>query len=191
MASPSTTSSVSIVVGQDDNVSNPDHEDLGDNIAYNESSDLGVDSHTTMEMSLEDYTVYHDSNVPPDLKTHWMITLCFAYIDGFRTDVPPSNHKIFDNKKRHHIPKLESYLKKESKRRFPKKRTDQMVVVGNDPPSQQPPTEPVFVHMHDVVEDDVSNIQESSFQMSSDHANHKQMCVSFSSSSSTAILQMD
>ncbi|KAG7373720.1 hypothetical protein IV203_012815 [Nitzschia inconspicua] len=57
-----------------------------------------------------------DDTRDPAEATSIMITLCFAYIPDFSTDVLPFNHKIFDNNKRQHKPSLQ-VLKDEIKRR--------------------------------------------------------------------------
>jgi hypothetical protein len=60
----------------------------------------------------------NDLCLHPNEKTHYGITLCFAYIKDFSTDARPYNHKIFDNNKRLHKPLLK-FLKTEVKRRKP------------------------------------------------------------------------
>jgi hypothetical protein len=62
--------------------------------------------------------VEDDTNVCPENKSHYITTLCFAYIPDFDTDVLPYSHKIFDRNKRQHKPSL-SFLKQEMKRRNP------------------------------------------------------------------------
>ncbi|KAG7372768.1 hypothetical protein IV203_018911 [Nitzschia inconspicua] len=54
----------------------------------------------------------------PSKKSPILLTLCFAYIPDFSTDVPPYNHKIFDNRKRQHKPSR-TFLKNEIERRKP------------------------------------------------------------------------
>jgi hypothetical protein len=60
----------------------------------------------------------NDSCLQPNEKTHYGITLCFAYFKDFSMDFPPYSHKIFENNKRLHRPLLK-FLKKEVKRRKP------------------------------------------------------------------------
>ena len=58
----------------------------------------------------------NDQNVLPAEKIPFVISLCFAYIKGFSTDVAPYNDKAFKNsKKNHKISKR--FLQKELKRR--------------------------------------------------------------------------
>ncbi|KAG7355336.1 hypothetical protein IV203_004692 [Nitzschia inconspicua] len=66
---------------------------------------------------LQHYMEDDDTRDPAEA-TSIMITLCFAYIPDFSTDVLPFNHKIFDNNKRQHKPSLQ-VLKDEIKRRDP------------------------------------------------------------------------
>ncbi|KAG7355548.1 hypothetical protein IV203_000234 [Nitzschia inconspicua] len=58
------------------------------------------------------------SQQDPKKKTRIMLTLCFAYIPDFSTDVFPYNHKVFVNSKRQHKP-TRAVLKKEIQRRNP------------------------------------------------------------------------
>ncbi|KAG7361736.1 hypothetical protein IV203_036837 [Nitzschia inconspicua] len=59
-----------------------------------------------------------NSQQDPRKKTRIMLTLCFAYIPDFTTDIFPYNHKVFVNSKRQHKPSR-AVLKKEIQRRNP------------------------------------------------------------------------
>ena len=58
----------------------------------------------------------NDVNVKPADKVPFMITLCFAYVEGFSTDIAPYNDKTFKHSKKNH--KISNaFLKVEIKRK--------------------------------------------------------------------------
>lgn len=97
--------------------SSSDHEEeeagLPSDVSVDGLSDAGEEVIGELQRYMED-----DSQVAPSEKTAMMITLCFAYIPDFSTDIHPYNHKAFENNKRQHKPSL-PFLKKEIHRRNP------------------------------------------------------------------------
>ena len=62
------------------------------------SSAGGGDSGTG---ELEDF-YEDDRKLKPSDRNQFLMTLCFAHIEGFSTDQPPHNHKLFDKMKKQH-----------------------------------------------------------------------------------------
>ncbi|KAG7373795.1 hypothetical protein IV203_012890 [Nitzschia inconspicua] len=83
-----------------------------DNGPTNEEHDVGGDTIGELQQYMED----NDSFQDPIAKTTMMITLCFAYIPDFTTNVFPYKHRMFKNMKRVHKPSR-SLLQKEIQRR--------------------------------------------------------------------------
>ena len=82
----------------------------------NADDDLDDDDQGLLQQFMED-----DDMIPPDERTQYMINLCFAYVPGFSTDVPPYNHKMFFKSKKMHKP-IRAIIKREIQRRAPAKK---------------------------------------------------------------------
>ena len=105
-------------VNIDDAVVPSSSADKESNAGHDDDDSLSSGDDTTAIGDLQSF-MENDSCLHPNEKTHYGITLCFAYIKDFSMDAPPYNHKIFDNNKRLHKPLLK-FLKTEVKRRKPK-----------------------------------------------------------------------
>ena len=102
-----------------------------------DEDNLEVAPSTEEEETLEQF-MNDDSKVSPADRIQTMISLCFAYVKDFSTDVAPFNHSKFNKMKRKHKPTA-PILKKEIKRRKPdmkgyahKKIADLLVILQGD-----------------------------------------------------------
>jgi len=87
---------------------------------YSEHSTNDDDSVSSGSNNIGELQTYmeDDSKVPPSERVTLMISLCFAYIPGFTTDVEPYNNPIFNKRKKQHKPNRHC-LKNEINRRDP------------------------------------------------------------------------
>ena len=91
-----------------------------------------------------------DSKLKPSDRNQFLMTLCFACIEGFSTDRPPCNHKLFDKMKKKHRVTI-SFLKQEIKRRKPdfkglsNKKADELVSILKKDDMELPSEDKSFV----------------------------------------------
>jgi len=99
MSQQNTNTNVNIATAED-NSSNVLDQDLS--IEAEEKSNVGDVDSDDEDPNIGDLERFmtDDSKIPPQDRTHQMLTLCSLYVPGFTTDVPPFNHKIFDRSKK-------------------------------------------------------------------------------------------